>query len=242
LLAKRGDAAGVPMLMQAAADPSAVESERTTSIKMLGEIKATQARALIIELLDDVRLRPTAASALGRIGGRPARRALSSALERERYPVAREAEARALIELKDPGVRRLIERFLGTDTSIPSGVLMLEQLGALSARGTVGGRLMDGTTTLRVPASATRKPARVTVAVNVSLPESTVVIADQVIEVAPGAQQVSVPLPASAVGTELALSASEGVALVAFVVVAQTLDVAPPRPVPVPAAPDAPAP
>jgi len=276
LLAQNADPSGVQVLIETATDASLSERERVPSVDALGALRAASATPALVALLEDVRLRPNAATALGAIGGRVARRALLRALAIERYPSAREAEARALVVLREPKVRPLIERFLGTDTSLPSGVRLLVTLGALSPPSPKGARLVDVIAwcggfvcdsegcspqrggmpsnelaygSIRLPAQALRRASRVIFALDVEQPQSSVLIGTETISVAPGLQQVSVPLAAAPGPFVLPVAATAGVRFIAFAVVPQTPDIAPPPPAAVPlavappaAAPESPAP
>lgn len=255
LLARNGDPSGVQTLIETAKDANLSERERVPAVDALGALRASSATAALVELLEDVRLRPNAATALGLIGGRTARRALLAALETERYPLAREAQARALVELREPKVRPLIERFLGTDTSLPSGVRLLIRLGALSLPSPRGARLTDVAAwcggfvcdsdgcapqrdgvpsselaqgSIRLPAQALRGASRVIFALDVEQPQSRVLIGTETIGVAPGLRQVSIPLSAAPGAFVLPVAATAGVRFIAFVVVPQTPDIGPP--------------
>jgi arylsulfatase A-like enzyme len=105
-----------------AADSSASKLERERALAALAEAHATNLAPRLIDLLDDVRLRPAVASALGKLGGADAQRALSNALAEERYPEARAAEAAALVALRVRGTKELIVRLLGTETGVPGGL------------------------------------------------------------------------------------------------------------------------
>lgn len=257
LLAKHGDASGVQTLIETATDANLSERERVPAVDALGALRASSATAALVGLLADVRLRPNAATALGLIGGRTARRALLASLATERYPSAREAEARALVALREPKVRPLIERFLGTDTSLPSGVRLLITLGALSPPSPRGARLTDVTAwcggfvcdsegcwprregvpsnelahgSIRLPAQSLRKASRVSFALDVEQPQASVLIGIETISVAPGPQQVSIQLSAAPGPFVLPVAATAGVRFIAFAAVPQTPDIAPAPP------------
>lgn len=260
LLVANGDAAGVERLIEIARDVTLGESERLAAVRALGDLHAPAGVPVLIDLLADVRLRPIAATALGKIGGADSRKALLNALRQERYPAARQAEVDALILLKEVSVRKLIERFLGTDTSLPAGVMSLLQIGALSPPSARGARLIeanrfrgdgfvcddegcwpkrDGVApnvlapgTLHLPIGALRRPTRVTLAIRVTLPEARVRLGEAVVDVAPGPRQVSVAVSASTTEHTLSVAATEGVKLVALSLVPQTEDVPPPPPEP----------
>lgn len=119
-------------------DTEAAEQDRRAAVQALGVARDTRSRDLLIELLDDVRLRPDAATALGAIGGEVAADALALSLSNERYLPAREAEARALIRMNDGRAVPLIRRFLGVDRPLPNGVALLAEAGALRPPSGVG--------------------------------------------------------------------------------------------------------
>ena len=124
-------------------DEQALEQNRRAAIDALGRAKDTASRDLLIEVLEDVRLRAAAAEALGAIGGRSAADALALSLSNERYLPAREAEARALVALGDRRAPSLIRRFLGVDRPLPGGVGMLQDAGDLSRASGAGALLTD---------------------------------------------------------------------------------------------------
>jgi hypothetical protein len=87
-------------------------------------------------------LRPRIAATLGVLGDRAALPALLRAFAEERYPESRAAEARALLSL---GARRKalegIERYLGMASSLPAGVALLLEAGALKRGARAGAEL-----------------------------------------------------------------------------------------------------
>ncbi len=120
------------------ADTEAAEADRRAAVQALGVARDARSRDLLIDLLEDVRLRPDAATALGAIGGDVAADALALSLSNERYLPAREAEARALIDMNDGRAVPLIRRFLGVDRPLPNGVALLAEAGALRPPSGVG--------------------------------------------------------------------------------------------------------
>ncbi len=110
-------------------DPSASEAERLRALRALGPRRDRRTVLALIDLLDDVRLRPAVATVLGDLGGRLAQDALVRALSEERYPDARAAEAEALIRLGDSRVKALLLRMLGTETGVPGGLELWRSLG-----------------------------------------------------------------------------------------------------------------
>ena len=115
-----------------------VEESRLAAIEGLADLGEREAVPVLLGLLEEVRLRPSVARSLGRLGGKRARLALRQALSGERYPAAREAEARALLALGDRASVATVREMLGNETSLPGGVAILRQFGDLgnpSARG-----------------------------------------------------------------------------------------------------------
>jgi arylsulfatase A-like enzyme len=110
-------------------DSTASEAERSRALAALGPRRDRRTVLALIELLDEVRLRPALATALGELGGRLAQDALVHALEVERYPEARAAEVLALTRLGDSRTRGLLLRMLGTETGVPGGLEMWLALG-----------------------------------------------------------------------------------------------------------------
>lgn len=121
-----------PPLRSLVADTEAAEGDRRAAVQALGVARDARARDLLIDLLEDVRLRADAATALGAIGGSVAANALALSLSNERYLPSREAEARALVSMNDRRAVPLIRRFLGVDRPLPNGVALLAEAGALT--------------------------------------------------------------------------------------------------------------
>lgn len=122
------------------ADTEAAEADRRAAVLALGATRDARSRDLLIDLLEDVRLRADVAAALGAIGGDVAADALALSLSNERYLPAREAEARALVGMNDGRAVPLIRRFLGVDRPLPNGVALLMEAGALRPPSGVGAR------------------------------------------------------------------------------------------------------
>jgi arylsulfatase A-like enzyme len=116
-------------LIGLASDHTANFSERERALLALGRAHALRSAPALAPLLDDVRLRPTVARALGELGGPVAIKALLNALAEERYPEARAAEVEALVSLKVRKVQPLLFRFLGTETGVPGGLEQWSRLG-----------------------------------------------------------------------------------------------------------------
>lgn len=134
-------AEGEKVLTALAADRGASQMERERALATLGQQKATRSTEQLIALLNDVRLRPAVARALGQIGGKTAVNALLAALANERYPESRAAEVEALVGLRIKRALAPMVRFLGTETGLPGG---LEQWAKLRGPGrALGGVLLD---------------------------------------------------------------------------------------------------
>jgi hypothetical protein len=214
----------------------------------LGELRDAAVVPQLTALLDDVNLRVQAVQALERTGGRAASRALLAALQRERYPQSRQAEASALIALKERRVLPLIWRWLGTPSSLPGGVELLLQLGALSPPSGRGARVTEapreGTwqcdadgcqpgqgAALRLPRrGAPRGAVRVTFRVVAARDGARLRVAEQEQVVGAGVSEVGFELPG--VGDGLEIEATQGVMVIAVAVAAVTKDVPPPPPEP----------
>lgn len=89
----------------------------------LAKIRSKDAVPVLLDALDDVRLRPYLAAALARIGSDAARPALAKQLESERYQTARIAIAEALVKLgAGPELRAPLIWLLGTPDPLPGGL------------------------------------------------------------------------------------------------------------------------
>lgn len=117
------------VLLALVQDSSASEADRLRALRALGPRRDRATVIALVDLLADVRLRPAIASTLGELGGRLAQDALAQALIEERYPLARAAEAEALIRLQDRRARPLLLRMLGTETGVPGGLLLWNSVG-----------------------------------------------------------------------------------------------------------------
>jgi arylsulfatase A-like enzyme/HEAT repeat protein len=125
------------VLLALVSDSSASEADRLRALRALGTRRDRQTVLTLIDLLEEVRLRPAIADALGQIGGRLAQDALVAALERERYAEARAAELSALLRLQDSRAKPLLLRMLGTETGVPGGLSLWRMAGGpfVGARG-----------------------------------------------------------------------------------------------------------
>jgi len=149
-LAARGDARGEGVLVPAALDATLDERERIAALDGLGALAVRDAAMPLLPMLEDVRLRPRVASTLGKLGERAVVPALLRAFAEERYPEARIAEARALLAL---GARRQavagVQRYLGMASSLPGGVALLLEVGALGRDARSGADLLAKSSTRR---------------------------------------------------------------------------------------------
>jgi hypothetical protein len=258
-----------PVLAKLALDERAQESERERAVEALGALQTPSAAGPLIALLEDVRLRPAAATALGELGGKRAKNALAKQLAVERYPSARTAEARAMVRLRDRRARGLILRLLGMETSLPDGVRMLMELRALSpssGRGALvqdagvrqgrwtcegGGCRPDEQALLVLPARG-RVPGtvRVTWLVHAGGEASELVVDGVRFVLKPGEQQLSFTRSSAAAG-RFGVSCEGDVSVLAVVVTPAREEMPPPPPEPwqaedaggvAPAAPLAPSP
>ncbi|MCA9535987.1 MAG: sulfatase-like hydrolase/transferase [Myxococcales bacterium] len=248
-LAERGDASQSATLVAWAADASAEEGARRRAITLLGELRVVSSLPTLIALLEDVRLGPAAATALGAIGERRAVAPLRRKLRAERYLPARAAEAEALAQLGDRGAAPLVRRFLGMEQPLPSGVAILVRLGGLpraSGRGLVVaasprarggewectdqgcGAQMGASLTLPA-AGAPRGPVRVVCAVRGS-GAGTLELAGHRLPVVAGESQVVVD--ATGPVRELSVRTSPGVLVSACAVVPAEEELPPPAPEP----------
>jgi len=246
-LAGRGDARGVGALTDMATDTSLDEVARRAAIEALGALGALgkePAVSALVATLDEVRLRPAASAALGRIGTPVALDAIAARFAQERYPESRAAQARALVDAGDGRARGLIERFLGTATSVPGGVQLLVELGGLgratpcgadlrAGRSALGGEWhcdaggcepgADARLELRGVAGDRRLSLRVAAAA-----QATLTVAGGVHTLRPGLQELGIAVEAGASSLRV-----EGAGRIeAFACVATADDIAPPPPVP----------
>jgi arylsulfatase A-like enzyme len=133
---------GEQILFALAADSGAGLSERERALTALGQARATGAVKKLTPLLEDVRLRPAVARALGMLGDPAAIDVLLRALSQERYPDSRAAEVQALVNLRAKRVLPRIVKFLGTETGLPGGLEQWAQLQGGAGRN-AGGQLFD---------------------------------------------------------------------------------------------------
>jgi arylsulfatase A-like enzyme/HEAT repeat protein len=238
-LAKSGSRAVSRVLVNLAEDRSASRSMRKRAIKALGAIGEKRAVRTLIDLLADDFLRIEVINALGDIGGKEAADALVRAFKKERYLVARQAEAHALIRMKDRRAKALIYRFLGTDGSLPGGVDMLLSMGALawvSGQGAdlrrsekarlglwdcsqVGCRPGEDAAILLPAKRAPDGPARAVFRLIAQSDSDTLSVGDRTMPLRAGEQEVGFSLSAKSGSRRISVSSTSGVQLVAVVVV-----------------------
>lgn len=251
-LAEWKDARAVAVLAELLGDPAQQESERLRAVAALAHIGHADAVPALIGALQEVRLREATARALGAIGGQAAQDALLSQLEGERYEPARGAEAEALAKLGDRRVIAQVQRFLGMETSIPGGVKLLAQLGALKlapARGDaqLGASARRGTWACGEQGCTPGKDALLTwPAISAELratwlveaePNALVHIGPHSFRCAGGSQQLSLPLARGV--RELPVRAEGRVQFGAWVLVPVRPEIPPPEPEPWDAGADA---
>ena len=161
-LGESGDARGGPVLATTL-DASLGKSEGASSlsfaeqrdvVRVLGVLKERTAVRALVKALDDVRLRPLAADALGAIGDPSARAPLLAAFEHERYVSMRGAEARALVAL---GAGRTLESPLRAFAGVPEPWPDAARI-ALAAG--VVAREKSPRETVSVPAAPSKSPRR----------------------------------------------------------------------------------
>jgi arylsulfatase A-like enzyme len=251
-LAGQGDGSGEAILIAAALDSSLDEPERLEALRALAAPGSQHASEALLPLLDDVRLRAETAVTLGRIGDRGAVTALLRALRVERYPEARRAEAQALIALgaRAPALA-LTRRFLGTSSSLPDGVGLLRDAGALAGANGAGADLTSAPdvrhgawqcesrgcrpspgASIALPADgAPRGEARVTVRAWVEGTSRLLRLSDQTHYLNQGASELAWSV-ADARSLVVKVEADAGVWLQAIAVVPAVDDVPPPAPEP----------
>jgi arylsulfatase A-like enzyme len=150
-LAENGDPrGGAALVAWWQTDPPPFSRAREV-LAALGQIRAKDAAPALIHSLDDVRLRPYVAEALGAIGQPLARGPLAERWANERYQNARQAIGEALVRLgaKHELVAPLV-RFLGTPDPLPGGLDLARRAGVLDQ---VGGPSAEQLARVRAHAS-----------------------------------------------------------------------------------------
>ena len=232
------------VLSELALDEAAQEADRLRAVEALGQLAHPAAVPALIEAMAAVRLRESAARALGNVGGKQAADALAEQLGNERYPPARLSEIRALLKLADGRAQPQLARFLGMETSVPGGVRLLLESGALKAphgasvltSGARRGRWScteqrctpDADAALSLPASA--RSSRVTLLLHAEA-NSALLVNGVRHPLSGGEQQLSFVRQAGG-PTQLALSREGGVSLIAWVAYPESDEIPPPAPEP----------
>ncbi len=145
-LALGASPAAIEALAEIVADGTELQQrDALKALEALGP-RARRVAPVVATALEDVRLRPLAATALGAIGGRVASEALNAQLEVERYLPAREAELQALVRLVDRRAEVHARRLLGMNIPVPGGVAALVSFGGRPAGegGTLSERMRVG--------------------------------------------------------------------------------------------------
>jgi arylsulfatase A-like enzyme len=245
-----------------AADSGASKLDREHALNALCEAHANDLTPRVITLLDDVRLRPAVARALGQLGGAAAASALRAALAQERYPEARGAEAAALVALHEPAANSLIVHMLGTETGLPNGLSLWAASGgsrgphgrlldlragkrANSMRGTwsctpASAQSAGGCTPVdRATLSVTRLPKgewRAVLEVSAPGAGAWLQMANQTLALRTGKNELAFPLANPVPAAGWALHASPGVRISLLAFVPRVADIPPPAPEPQPGA------
>ena len=133
---------GEQVLFALAADSGAGLVERERALTALGQARAAGALKKMTPLLDDVRLRPAVARAMGMLADPAAIDVLLRALAQERYPESRAAEVQALVHLKAKRALPRVVKLLGTETGLPGGLDYWAQLQGGPGRN-AGGQLYE---------------------------------------------------------------------------------------------------
>lgn len=136
-LAESGDPRGTAGLIDWWKAPGERSFSRSREILVaLGRIKAKEAVPVLLGSLEDVRLRPYLAAALGEIGEPAAKSGLLRALTGERYQGARIALTEALVRLgAHEELARPLARFLGVPDPLPGGLGFALRAGILQHLG-----------------------------------------------------------------------------------------------------------
>jgi hypothetical protein len=123
-LAESGDKRGEKLLIAWWQDDKLRDFGRSRElIEAFASLKSKDAVWGLVQSLDDVRLRPYIANALGRIGGEVGRGALLSIFPEERSQSTRVALARALVDLEtEEALAPPLRRFLGVPDPLPGGL------------------------------------------------------------------------------------------------------------------------
>lgn len=237
----------LPVLAELALDESASEAERLAALAALGELGDPRAFEALSSALAFVRLRAAAARALAELGDARAIPILRKSLSQERYPPTRLAEAEALKELGDARLAELVRHALGMESSLPEGMRLLREAGALAPA--QGGALVRASAregswhcderacepgrdaVLALPKLSSRAPRRVVLEYEAATPESALHVDGQRHALRTASGQLSFERSASS-PPRVALSAEGRVALVSVLVVPSVAELPPPAPEP----------
>jgi arylsulfatase A-like enzyme/HEAT repeat protein len=251
VLARYAELAAAPVLAELVSDADASESMRLAGIDALAELPTPVAANALMALLDEPRLGARATDALRRGGFRQSIDAVVEALRDQRYPALRTAQARLLFAFGDGRVAALVTRFLGMETSMPSGLSLLEEFGVLAGLGREGGLIArsslrrgrwecdnlacaprgDARLALARPAAG-KGPYRLVLAVTDGPAGAVLHVAGQVLVLRGGAEEVNVLVDASALRAGLPMVADDGVLLHAALLVPAEPEIPPPAPEP----------
>jgi arylsulfatase A-like enzyme len=114
-LAALGVSEGLPALAEAAADRSASDQDRDEALRALRALRDRRAFDAYARLLDDPRLAPVAADALGELGDPRAIPLLETLCDTTRYALTRDAALRALARLEAPSASERLRAALVSD-------------------------------------------------------------------------------------------------------------------------------
>jgi hypothetical protein len=151
-LAENGDGRGAAVLVSWWQTETPSFERARELISAMVRVKAKAAVPLLLDSLDDVRLRPYVAEALGALGQRSARIPLRERFAAERHENARIAMGEALVRLgAGADLVGPLVRFLGTPDPLPNGLDLALRAGILSR---VGGPDAEQLRQLRAPGEA----------------------------------------------------------------------------------------
>jgi hypothetical protein len=128
-LARLGSHAGVPQLSAWARDASATDAARDGAIEALTVLRDARGFDTWIALLDDARVAPAAARALGALGDRRAVPALLTTARTTRYALTRRASLGALASLGAPEALALTVHALAGPEALPDAFPLMAALG-----------------------------------------------------------------------------------------------------------------
>lgn len=233
-LADLHDPAAGPRLLACASSPALDEVRRRACVVGLGRSTSANLALPLASQLEDVRLRPEVADALGALGNRAVVPHLREHLARERYVPSRLPLARALARLGDTSWVAQVIRYLGMESGMPGGVGLLldERRGAArDVRGTgscaPSGCPLPATYGIARPRG---RAQRVIVVVDV-VEGASVRVGETVFrDLPPGRNELALAWPGEA--RAVLVSGDAGGWLVGYAVVASTPEIPPPPPEP----------